>query len=221
MFTTEQEAEIQRRINTEVEGLKNKNTELLTALSENKKILEKIKGVDIEKLIKDSQDLSTLQQQLDKEKGEYKKLYENLTSAVEKEKTDLINRAKTAETGLAHYKKQTKISAAMAKIGVDPIMLDIAVESILPKAAIDDSDVIMVDGKGIDDFIKSWSESDVGKRFIVSGNSGGGAGGGGDMSPETAARFFDPKSKDYNLTEQAKIAKADIAMYNRLRKKFS
>jgi hypothetical protein len=145
-------------------------------------------------------------------------LYEDLKASTESTTAELKSQLKAANDNIVNFKKRSTVSKHLSDIGVDPLMLDIAVDNILPKAAIDDKDSITIEGKAVDEYVKGWKDTDLGKRFTVSGNSGGGAGGGAGSGGDAGiAKFFDPKSKEYNLTEQAKIAKTDIAMYNRLK----
>ncbi len=209
----------QEELDAVVKGLKDKNGDLLGQIASFKTTIAKFDGIDIEQLTKDSSTLKSMLENQDKEKGEYKKLYEDLKTATDTKIADLEGKIKEKDTEFNSHKKRSKISSGLAGADIDPIMLDIAVDAIIGKAAMDDNGTILIDGKPQDEFIADWVKTDLGKKFTIDGNTGGGGGGGeegGDS--QGVAKFFDKKSEHYNLTEQAKLAKTNIAEYNRLRK---
>lgn len=212
--------EIQAKIEAETEGLKNKNAALLDEISGYKGTLAKIKGLDLDTLIASSKELESLKKKGDEDRGEYKKLYEALQKTHDETVSSLNSKITDISSEFSNHKKKSIIISGLSKVEVDPVVIDVAAKDIFDKAAIDDKGVVTIDGKPVDTFMESWATSDVGKRFVISGNSGGGAGGdGGDgAGAKGNERFFDRKSKEYSLTEQSKLSKTNIAEYNRLRK---
>lgn len=209
--------EIQAEIDKATAGLKAKNEELLGKVSK----FKAFDGVDLDKLKADSAALQDFIKKSEEEKGEYKKLYEALQGETSKTSAQLKADLESAKNKISDMTKRSAVSSALADIKVIPGLLNIAVDNILKGAAVDDSGNVMIDGKTPSEFIKEWSASDVGKHFVANGNSGGGeSGGGGDGTPDEH-KFFDKKSKNYNLTEQAKIAQRDPVLYNRLKGKYS
>jgi len=210
--------EVQALIDAEVKGLKEKNDELLAKLTSQKTILDKVSGVDLDKLVKDSETLAELLKKGDEEKGEYKKLYEGLQTTYQTETTALKGEVEKVKGEMSTLTKRNELAKALGNKKVDPLMLDMAISAILPKTAIDDKGVVMIDGKTPEAFTTDWVGTDLGKRFVISGNSGGGADGDGDAGGSGGfAKFFDPKSKQYSITEQAKIAKTNLPEYTRLK----
>jgi hypothetical protein len=205
--------ELQARINAETEGLKNKNSELLGKLS-------KIKDLDIDQLLADSKAFAEFQKKSAEEKGEYKTLYEQLKSATDTEATTLKTKVSELESQITSMKKTSAISKALSEKQVDPLLLDLAVNSVVGDAAIDDKGNVLVKGKPLKDFTESWANSEIGKRFIISGNSGGNGTGGDGGGGDTFAKYFDPKSEHYSVTKQAELAKTNVAEYNRLSTQF-
>jgi len=214
--------EVQALIDAEVKGLKDKNEELLTKLTSQKAILDKVAGVDLDKLVKDSEALAEMLKKGDEEKGEYKKLYEGLQVTYQTETTALKGEVEKVKGEMSTLTKRNEITKVLGTKKVDPLMMDMAISAILPKAAIDDSGNIVIDGKTPEVFATEWTNSDLGKRFVISGNSGGGAGGDGDNGGGAGghARFFDPKSKEYNVTKQAQLAKTNLPEYTRLKEMY-
>lgn len=217
MTSEEIQAKIQAKVDAETLGLKNKNQELLDKLAALKPIADKLNGVDLDKLIADSAALAKLQQDGDKEKGEYKKLYEKAVVDHGTETSALKQQLEKIQTEVVTMKKKGALLESFGKHKIDPLLHDIAVNSLIDQVAIDDAGKATAAGKKIDEFVKGWSESDIGKRFTLNGNSGGGGNGGAGDDIDAMAKFFDPKSPDYNLTEQAKIAKSNLPEYNRLK----
>lgn len=72
-----------------------------------------------------------------------------------------------------------------------------------------------IEGQPVADYVKAWAESDAGKPFIISGNSGGGAAGGGSKSTGEHNPW---KTETLNRTMQAEILRNDPDKAARLRK---
>lgn len=72
-----------------------------------------------------------------------------------------------------------------------------------------------IEGQPVADYVKAWAESDAGKPFILSGNSGGGANGGGSKSTGEMNPW---KTDNLNRTLQAEILRTDPDKAARLRK---
>lgn len=204
--------EIQAKIDAEVAGLKAKNNELLGKLKE----FDKFKGVDVDQLRKDAEALRELQKKADEESGNYKKLYGELQQATAAQIEAAKKEAEEAKKAVTDFKKRSALNAALNEVKVIPALADFAIGTLIADADMVDG-TLVIKGKPAVDFVKEWSATEVGKHFVASGNSGGGERG-GTAGGGNEARFFDKKSPDYNLTEQAKIAKNNPELYNRLKK---
>jgi hypothetical protein len=126
----------------------------------------------------------------------------------------------SATSKIVDMSKKSALLGALSEIKVIPALAEVAILTILPSTAIDDSGNMTVNGKTIPDFVKEWSSSDVGKHFIMSGNSGGGEKGGSGGGASDNAKYFDKKSPEYNLTKQAEIARQDPTVYSALKTKY-
>lgn len=73
--------------------------------------------------------------------------------------------------------------------------------------------------KSVDDFIKDWtSPTGEGYMFLEgTQHSGGGASGGGHTGTSDVSKYFDRNSKDFNLTEQARIFQENPTLYKQLK----
>ena len=216
------EEEIKAAVDAATEGLKSKNSELLGKIKKLSEVADKVKDIDIDSLLAAKTELEDIKKKGDEEKGEYKKLYDTLKAEKDKETGKLVSDLSAAkETILAMNKKNAVVSAITSSgISIPAPLFEIAINNILPNIAVADTGKAMVGDKKVTDFVKEWAVSEVGKHFVVSGNSGGGANGGGGDGMNSEAKYFDKKSPDYNLTEQARLAKTNIELYNRLKRQY-
>jgi len=199
-FTDDQTAFIITKVNDAVSGLKDKNTELIGKLKKATTQLNGFVDVDLKQLAKDSKTLKALQKKQDEAENNYKKLYGQQTDQHKTDTDKLTSERDTARKEVKTLKKTTKLQTALVEHHVDPVMMQAAEGMLLPE------------------ILKSWAETDVGKRFVTDGNSGGGAGGDGGRHPANEAKYFDKASKEYNLTKQAAINKTNPALYQKLAK---
>lgn len=213
------DTEIQKKIDEATNGLRAKNAELLGKLKKAGEVLDKVKDLDIDSLLAAKTELDTLKSKSDEEKGEYKKLYETLKAEKDTVVADLTGKIKEKESKLTTMAKKNSVVAAIVenKLSIPGPLMNIAIDTIMTNVAVDDTGEAKVGDKSVTDFVKEWSASEIGKHFVASGNSGGGANGGAGDSESSWTKFFDKKSPHYNLTEQAKLAKTNIDLYNRLK----
>jgi len=217
-FTDDQTAFIITKVNDAVSGLKDKNTELIGKLKKATTQLNGFVDVDLKQLAKDSKTLKALQKKQDEAENNYKKLYGQQTDQHKTDTDKLTSERDTARKEVKTLKKTTKLQTALVEHHVDPVMMQAAEGMLLPEISLTDEGEAMVGDKKVTEFIKSWAETDVGKRFVTDGNSGGGAGGDGGRHPANEAKYFDKASKEYNLTKQAAINKTNPALYQKLAK---
>lgn len=161
----------------DVEGLKNKNAELLGKLKDGKatteeleKLQSQLKEIEDAKL-KDSENWTELETRLRTEMGELKGNLESQNGALT---TALVERDLMSELVKAKVAPQF-IEAAKAMHG--------------SKVEYTDGKTL-VDGKPLGEFIGEWAQSDEGKHFVAApDNNGGGApGGGGNANGKTITR---------------------------------
>lgn len=198
-------------------GLLKKNKELMKELKTAQSQLSKFVDVDVDSLLSAKAELEDLKQKKLEADGEYKKMYEAQKESHAKEVAKFKAENAELKTSLVDVKKVNALSNALADSNAIPELIPVAVTTLKDKVAVDDNDNLLVGDKPVADFVKEWAASPVGKHFVKSGNSGGGAEGGAQDKTDAAAKFFDKSSKDYNLTEQAKINRVDPARYERLK----
>jgi hypothetical protein len=204
------EKELQEKIDNAVSGLKSKNDELLDKLS-------KFKDIDPELFTKLKDENEKLK---DANMTETEKLKKTL-SKQQKLIDDLNDANKKKETKLAQLKQDNVISNVITSAGVkikkgmsEPLKL------YLKEQMISNDDGYTIGGDKPEKYIEKFVKSDTGKNFFDLENAGGGAQGGDNSTSKVkAAEYFDPKSDNYNVTEQIKIKKSDPDLYNQLSKK--
>lgn len=191
----------------------NKNKELLKEL---KTLKGKFGDVDIDELTKAKEELETIRTKKQEEEGEYKKLYTKAQKDKEKEISDLTKKLESANEGTKSLRKETQITSALSKANIMPEMMDAAKLIVGADVALTDENVAMVGDKTVEAFVADWTATEVGKRFVSEGNKGGGARGPGQKG-DPEALFFDPNSKEFNMSKQADIANKDNARYEKLK----
>jgi hypothetical protein len=98
----------------------------------------------------------------------------NKSSKVEIDK--LSNSLKEKESVLSKHLIDGGLSAALAKNGVAPQLMDGAMALLRQSAAIGDGYAVKLGDKALDEAVKDWVVGDVGKFYVSGrGNSGGGA----------------------------------------------
>lgn len=224
MFTEEElKAAIAKAVSDETAGLKSKNEELIGKLKKTSDALLKFEGIDIVALSAAKQELDEIKKKGDEERGEYKKLYETTVSEKSRIENELNAKIKDLSGNIVNMTKRNAVVAAIFenKITIPGPLMNMAIDSIMANVAVDDSGAAKVGDKSVSEFIKDWASSDIGKHLVASGNSGGGSNGGGDGNFESESKYFDKKSPHYSLTEQARLAKSNVDLYNRLKKQYS
>lgn len=214
----------QKLVNDAVElatkGLAGKNKELIDEVKDSKKLLANFDGVDLKSLQAASKKLADIEAKKLEEDGEYKKI---LTKAQEDHKTEtdtLADENKTLKQKLELTVKENALGTALAENKVIPELSKVAISTLLNEVQIDDKGIPVVGAKSVQDHVKKWAESDVGKHFIIDGNAGGGGRGSGGGGTVDEAKYFDPKSEHHNLTKQADIANKSPELYKTLKKQY-
>lgn len=202
------------------QGLASKNAELLKDLKNQKEAFSEFEGVNIKELKSAADELKKIKDKKLEEDGEYKKMYEIMKNDHATEVEKLQNANKDLEAKLHDTTKSNALATALVTVNVIPELADVAVSTLKDKVAIDDAGNPIVGDKPVADYIKTWAATDVGKHFIRSGNSGGGGNGSEGGGVDSNTKYFDPKSKDFNLTAQAKLANSDPEAYKALKKQY-
>ncbi|MFD2633226.1 hypothetical protein [Idiomarina piscisalsi] len=205
---------VKQRVESEVSGLKSKNSELLGKVKDYQDRTETLE-----------QEMNEISKESAVEQGNYKKLLE-LEQSERKSKTEKLQKKLEEQTQYVQkHVKESGLTEALTEIGVkNPHFLQAA------KAMFRDSvEVIQGDdgvmklavkdesGQTLDfnSFVKSWADTDAGQNFIdAPANEGGGA----KTQQRQNGVSENPYAKDtYNLTEQKRLERENPQLAERLK----
>lgn len=105
--------------------------------------------------------------------------FDKINKSSKAEIDKLSNSLKEKESVLSKHLIDGGLSAALAKNGVAPQLMDGAMALLRQNAVIGDGYAVKLGDKALDEAVKEWISGEVGKFYVQArGNSGGGAAGG-------------------------------------------
>lgn len=219
MLLPKDEAELKKMIADAVtqatSGLISKRDELLGKLTEAKKIVKKVEGVDVDQLLTAQEKLAKIENDKAEQDGEYKKLYEKLKGGNDKTVADLQAQLEAQKTANSDLIKKTNLAQELTANGVIPGLSKGANVLLMDKLVVDPEGNVLMGDKPLAEGLKEWAKGDEGKHYFTDGNAGGDANGPGKGGvPE--AEYYDPNSPKFNRTQQAQIANANPALHQKL-----
>lgn len=225
------DADFQKYITTQVTaattGLTTKNEELLGEVKELKGKIKNIPDADnLAKLQEAADKLAKIENENLEKNGEYQKLLDNANKQHTATVEGLNGTIDSLKSTLRKTMVDGELSKALATAKVNPALITAATKLLEADVSFVETDngfKASVGEKSIADHVAEWASSDVGKNFVLAagngggGNGGDGSGGGGNGDYD---KYFDKKSPEYNMTEQAKLYKAKPDVYNQLVEKY-
>lgn len=172
---------VQKMVDEAVEGLKNKNNELI---GKNKKEREQNESLQSQ-LEEINGKLSEYQKKQLEGETDVSKVREQLTTQHQKEIEKFQTELSTSKSTIEKLVIDNGLSDAITKANIAPHHIP-AVKALIRtenKIAISDNEGIpsaTVNGQGLHEFVKSWASGDVGKHYVSAGNNGGGGASGAD-----------------------------------------
>lgn len=169
----EYDAAVKAAIDNEVKGLKEKNKELLGKFKDAEKERDEIQA-----------QLEEAQANNGKGQADVEKIRKDLGEKHAKELAKRDEKIASGSKRLNQLLIDKGLTDSLTKAGVAPQFLDATVALIKSKykaeiAEEDDEPVAKIDGKGLGDFVKEWSQGD-GKHYTAAPNNGGGGAKGSD-----------------------------------------
>lgn len=206
----EMKADLEARIAAEVEGLKNKNSELL---GKNKKLKEELDAAtgSVEEMKEELEELrrsggnETVEAAVAKAIRDKEREITKLKKDLEEKDNVLKGKDSMLRTTLV----TNGLNEALTKSGVQGPYLEAARALIQQgqKIEIEEGDagpVVKVGDKALGDFVSEWVQGEHGKHFVVAGdNGGGGSQGGGSGGRGSAGK------KRSEMTREEKAAYID------------
>lgn len=210
-------------VKTATKPLEDTKDGLLKDIGKLKEATKQFDGVDLEALKQAAADLERINKEKHSKESDAEKALRLAKEQHEATMTSLKSDVEALKGANRKLLVDDTLRKALVGVSVDPVLLDAAMNLHKPNVSVlneDGAQVAKVGDSTIEEFVKSWTTTDEGKRFVVAPtNTGGGAAGGGTQVPANeAAKFFDKKSSQYSLTEQIKLKKSDPALYDRLSK---
>jgi hypothetical protein len=198
---------------SEVEGLKNKNKELL---GKNKKLSVQVESYDGLEPDEVKDKLGQLNELIEKgasTEESYKRLLKESEDNLKKKLTKADTRAAALETKLRDTLASDALNKSLLDVKVDPRFMPAAKALLSGKVSVDldgEEHNIAIGGEPLGDFVKTWSQGDEGKHFLAApDNSGGGAGGGGRQTATGEAGKLDFSKSNRELAEQLKASREE------------
>lgn len=201
------------------EGLKADITKLKTKSKE-------FEGVNLDQLKADAKELVELKESIKNKETETEKAlriaseqHKRETESMKKELAILTESSKRALV-------DNVLMQSLVKNNVKSSLISAAQTIIKGKVSIleeGNERVAKVGDKTIEEYVSEWVKSEEGKHFVLAPkNSGGDASGSGEGEGGEGEfdKFFDKKSKSYNITQQVILKKKNPELYNKLLKKF-
>lgn len=207
-------AELQKLIDAETQGLKDKNTELLSEIKKQKDSLKSIQA-QIDEL---SSAKEKAEQEALEKSGDVEKVKASIEAREKKEREKLEAALQSKEAALQKLLVDQGLTEALTKAGVqNPAHLKAAKALILAenKAEIVEENgitVAKIGDQSLHDYVSSFAQGEDGKHFVSApNNSGGGARGNQNGSGG--------QKKLSEMTEKERVAlfKSDPEAYRRLK----
>lgn len=207
-----------------LEGIKNKNKELLEKLAKKKEELEKIEKERADEIRKAEEEKL-------KAEGKFEELIESIRTNSENKIKELEKQITEKDAIITKSKADLNellvvqgLNTDLLALGVnDPDLLEAAIAIIGPKAKIVETEdgklSVEIDGKKKEDFFKTWGET-KGKAFISNGSSGGGANNDRQGNTDDYEQYYNPESGKLNLTKQLELERKDPERHKELKKKY-
>lgn len=209
---------ISEHVDSEVKGLKDKNTELLGSLKKQKeenadfsKRLEKLEeekeAIEAEKANK-SGDIKKITEDLEKK---HRKEIEKLTNQLTEKDGELTAKNKLLNTHVIGE----GLTAALVKAKVKPEFMAAAKAVIQAEHAgevVDDNGkpVAKFNGKAVEEFVTGWSQTDAGKHFVSAEKNSGGGSNGANGSGKASTNVKTMKHSEFNTLPFAERSKVSI-----------
>lgn len=209
-LTEEQADAVLAEHNTSVEGLKNKNSEILGKLQTQKSaVTESESELEVLRQFKQNKEL---------EEAESKSNYEDALKLVQeregKKAKDLEQKLSTYESQLHTLIVDNKLDEVLDSVKVNPALKKAAKTMLSNQLTVKDGQAVTEDGVTLTELVKTWSETDEGKAFVLAAKN---SGGGGQGSLGSDGNATDKKFSEMNSDERTALYRSNPTEYRRLR----
>lgn len=216
---------METKIGEATTSLTNSNDGLKADITKLKKKVKEKEDIDIEEVNKLKTENKALKEKKEGEETDVQKQLRVMKEQMEEERK---KNAKTIEFLDNHNKTllvDDEITKSLLAAKVKDSLMNAARLIIKADVSIVEEEgkrVARIGDKTVAEHVAAWAETDEGKNFILAPKNGGGGGGqgSGDGNPDLIESYFDPKSKNYNVTQQVLLKKTNEVKYNELKAKY-
>jgi hypothetical protein len=214
----EANALINEHVESEVKGLKDKNTELLGSL---KKLKEENKTFN-DRLEKLEDEKEAIEAEKNSKSGDIKKITEDLEKKHKKEMEKLTIQLNekdgeiTAKTKLLNtHVVGEGLTAALVKAKVKPEFMAAAkavIQAETQAEVVDENGkpIAKFNGKAVEEFVTGWAQTDAGKHFVAADSNSGGGSNGANGSGKASTNTKTMKHSEFNAMSYGERSKASI-----------
>lgn len=209
---------INEHVESEVKGLKDKNTELLGSLKKQKtatddlatrleKLEEEKEAIEAEKANK-SGDIKKITEDLEKK---HKKEIEKLTTQLTEKDGEITAKSKLLNTHIVGE----GLTAALVKAKVKPEFMAAAkavIQAEIQGEVVDENGkpVAKFGGKAVDEFVTGWAQTDAGKHFVSADSNSGGGSNGANGSAKGSTNTKTMKRTEFDALSPMEKSKSSI-----------
>lgn len=209
---------INEHVESEVSGLKTKNTELLGNL---KKLKDENKAFN-DRLEKLEEEKEAIESEKNSKSGDIKKITEDLEKKHRKELEKLTGQLTEKDNELSGTKKLLNthvvgegLTAALVKAKVKPEFMAAAkavIQAEIQAEVVDDNGkpVAKFGGKAVEEFVTGWAQTDAGKHFVAADSNSGGGSNGTNGSGKASTNVKTIKKSEFDALSYAEKSKQSI-----------
>lgn len=209
---------INDHVETEVKGLKEKNTELLGSLKKQKTATDDL-TTRLEKL---EEEKDAIENEKNTKSGDIEKITKKLEEKHSKELGKLTDQLKEKDTELSGTKKLLNthvvgegLTAALVKAKVKPEFMAAAkavIQAETQAEVVDENGkpIAKFNGKAVEEFVTGWAQTDAGKHFVAADSNSGGGSNGANGSGKASTTGKTMKKSEFDNLSYAEKSKASI-----------
>lgn len=209
---------INEHVESEVAGLKNKNSELLGDLKKQKKATEDLTA-RMEKL---EEEKEAIENEKANKSGDIEKITKQLEAKHAKEVAKLTDQLKEKDAEVATKNKLLNthvigegLTAALVKAKVKPEFMAAAkavIQAEIQAEVVDEDGkpVAKFGGKAVDEFVTGWAQTDAGKHFVAADSNSGGGSNGANGSGKASTTGKTMKKSEFDALPYVEKSKVSV-----------
>ena len=188
--------------------------------------LKAFEGIDLEALKAAQAELEQLRNNNSSNETELQKQLRIVREQLSAETERLKNDVKTLVSTNRKLLVDDALQIALINANCDRDLIKAAISMIKPDVVVvkdehTEMEVAKIGDKTIAEYIGDWAKTEVGKKFVLArSNRGGGTRPASNEDINAFGKFFDKSNKAYNVTEQVKLKRTNLPLYNALKAQY-